>query len=187
MANSDFDQETLLTAGDIEHKLRRIAHEILERSPDDRPLAIVGIQTRGVPLADRIRAIIASQRQVLTGTLDISLYRDDLDNLGTIPSIKGSDIPFEADGCHIVLVDDVLFTGRTIRAALDALLDYGRPACVELAALVDRGNRELPIAASYLGHEVHTTREDYVKVRLAETDPDEPEAALLLRRRGGKD
>jgi len=182
MSLHDLQEQSLLGSDAITQKLKRISSEILESVPRDQRLAIVGIQTRGVPLANRIREIVSGERDgVGEGTLDISLYRDDLDNLGTIPSIKGSDIPFDAEGCHIVLVDDVLFTGRTIRAALDAVMDYGRPACVELAVLVDRGHRELPVAARYVGESVRTTRDEYVKVALSETDPDHKEGVFLYR------
>lgn len=178
----DLEKQALLNAEEITAKLEQIAAEITERCPAQRPLAIVGIQTRGAPLARRLIARIQQKRtHTFFGTLDISLYRDDLDNLGTIPAIKGSDIPFDASGCHIVLVDDVLFTGRTIHASIDALMDYGRPARIELAVLVDRGNRELPIVADYRGIEVATSRNEYVSVRLSECDPQEDEGAFLFR------
>ncbi len=177
----DLKKLTLLTAEEMTKELKQIASQIIERAPESRPLAIVGIETRGVPLARRLLAEIEKKRaNVLSGTLDISLYRDDLDNLGTIPAIKGSDLPFDPEGCHVVLIDDVLFTGRTIHAAIDALMDYGRPACIELGVLVDRKNRELPIAPRYCGVEVNTTRDDYVSVRLEESDPNDLEGAFLL-------
>ena len=169
MTLSDLNKTEVLDATDIGHKVKRLALEILEDHPDGKPLALVGIETRGVPLARRAAAILEAEGEldeIHFGSLDISLYRDDLDNLGTIPSIKGSDLPFTVDGCHVVLFDDVLFTGRTIRAAIDALVDYGRPARIDLAVLVDRGNRELPIAATYVGHVLETTPADYVRVLL---------------------
>ena len=178
----NLEKHQLLDARQITTAVEQMAAAIIEHCPGHLPLAIVGIQTRGVPLARRLLAIIREQRaDTFFGTLDISLYRDDLDNLGTIPAIKGSDIPFDANGCQVVLVDDVLFTGRTIHASIDALMDYGRPRRIELAALVDRGNREIPIAATYRGLEVATSREDYVTVRLRESDPEETEEAVLLR------
>lgn len=160
----------VLSRADIAHKIQRIAFEILEAHPD-RPLAFVGIHTRGVVLAKRVYDCLSAHRSdIVQGTLDIALYRDDIDNLGTIPSIRGSDLPFPVEGAHIILFDDVLFTGRTIRAALDELIDYGRPAKIELAVLVDRGNRELPICPDYLGHRMNTSRAEHVLVCFDETD-----------------
>ena len=167
---SDAREKILLAAPDIRHKIERIAAQIIEAHPD-HPLALVGIHTRGAILCRRVHAILQSrQREVALGTLDIALYRDDLDNLGTIPSIRGSDLPFPVEGAHIILFDDVLFTGRTIRAALAELVDYGRPARIELAVLVDRGHRELPIAPDYLGQSIPTARRDHVRVCFTETD-----------------
>lgn len=163
-------EQCVLDEAAIAHKIRRIAAEIDERHPTG-PLAFVGIHTRGVVLAQRVAAALAArQADLVAGTLDIALYRDDLDNLGTIPTIRGSDIPFAVEGAVIVLFDDVLFTGRTIRAALDELVDYGRPARIELAVLIDRGHRELPIAADYLGEALQTGRQDHVAVCFEETD-----------------
>ncbi len=160
----------VLSAGDIDHKVRRIASEVLEKHAG-HPLAFVGIHTRGVILADRVHALLRGDHPDITrGTLDISLYRDDLDNLGSIPAIQGSDIPFTVEGATIILFDDVLFTGRTIRAAIDELIDYGRPARIELAVLIDRGNRELPIRADYTGHKLRTSKDEYISVRFEETD-----------------
>ena len=160
-----------LNAQDITNKVKRIAFEIIDRHPQG-PLAFVGIHTRGVTFADRVLAEVNANRSepVERGTIDISLYRDDLDNIGTIPSIKGSDIPFDPDGAKIILFDDVLYTGRTIRAAIDVLMDYGRPSRIELAVLVDRGHRELPIAADYCGEVLETRAGDYVRVHLSESD-----------------
>ena len=163
-------EKSLLAAADIRHKIERIAAQIIEAHPDD-PLALVGIHTRGAILCRRVHTILQNRgRATALGALDIALYRDDLDNLGTIPSIRGSDLPFAVEGAHIILFDDVLFTGRTIRAALDEIVDYGRPARIELAVLVDRGHRELPIAPDYLGQTIPTARHDHVRVCFQETD-----------------
>lgn len=135
-------------------------------------IAIVGIQSRGVPLAARLaRALRATGRKTIeVGSLDITLYRDDLSTVGTRPILKATNIPFSIDGTPVILVDDVLFTGRTIRAALDELVDFGRPSRIALAVLIDRGHRELPIQADYVGKTLKTTRTDRVDVRLIETD-----------------
>jgi len=173
--------ELLLADADIRHKTERIAAQIIEAHPRDH-LALVGIHTRGVTLCRRVHEILRSRgRETAIGSLDIALYRDDLDNLGTIPSICGSDLPFAVEGAHIVLFDDVLFTGRTIRAALAELVDYGRPARIELAALVDRGHRELPITPDYLGQYIATDRRDRVRVCFAENDGED--GVYLVRHR----
>jgi len=155
----------------IRRALTRIAHEIVERHPGPEPLALVGMQTRGAPLAERLAVQIEAidSRRIAAGTIDNSLYRDDLARRGTA-RIQPSRIPGDIDGAVIVLVDDVLFTGRSIRAALDALIDYGRPAAIELAVLIDRGHRELPIRADYVGKNLPTRRSDDVRVRLEEVD-----------------
>ena len=152
--------------------LARVAHEILEHHPDLESLALVGIRTRGVPLAERLRAVIAERqgRRIPLGTLDITLYRDDVTAMGAHALLRETRIPFPIDGKRIVLVDDVLYTGRTIRAALDGLIDFGRPKSIELAVLIDRGHRELPIHADYVGKVIPTREEDIVKVRLLEID-----------------
>jgi pyrimidine operon attenuation protein/uracil phosphoribosyltransferase len=155
----------------MDRSLRRISHEILEKnaaSLDD--LTIVGVLTRGVPLACRISENLHRFEglDVLVGSLDITLHRDDLS--GDDPEVKGSNVPFEVTGKTVVLVDDVLYTGRTARAAMEALLELGRPAAVRLAILVDRGHRELPIRADYVGKNVPTAREQRVLVNLEETD-----------------
>ena len=155
----------------IERALTRIAHEIVERHPDPEPLMLVGMRTRGVPLAERLGLRIEGidGRRVPVGALDISLYRDDLDQRPHA-RMQPSRIPEDIDGAVIVLVDDVLYTGRSIRAALDALIHYGRPAAIELAVLIDRGHRELPIRADYVGKNIPTQRSDDVRVSLDETD-----------------
>jgi len=164
-------QETLLlTPDEVEATVSRLAEAIYATHGAD-PVAFVGIHTRGVVLADRLVAKLRGHRgRIEQGTLDISLYRDDLDNLAALPSIEGSDIPFDVEGASIILCDDVLFTGRTIRAAMNVLLDYGRPKRIELAVLADRGHRELPIAATWTGLAVDTRREDYLRVHFREID-----------------
>ena len=167
---SEARERLLLSDSDIRRKTERIAAQILEAHPGRAP-ALVGIHTRGAILCQRVHEILKARGcDAPMGTLDIALYRDDLDNLGTIPSIRGSDVPFHVEGAHIVLFDDVLFTGRTIRAALDELVDYGRPARIQLAVLIDRGHRELPIAPDYLGESIVTKRGDHVRVCFNETD-----------------
>jgi pyrimidine operon attenuation protein / uracil phosphoribosyltransferase len=161
----------VLTPDGIGRSLRRISHEILERNASNLDgLALVGVLTRGVPLARRVSENIRlfEGLDVPVGSLDITLHRDDL--AGEEPEVRGSRVPFEVAGRTVVLVDDVLFTGRTARAAMDALLELGRPAAIRLAILVDRGHRELPIRADYVGKNVPTSREERVLVNLAETD-----------------
>jgi len=154
--------------------LTRIAHEILERNRAVDELALVGIRTRGVPLARRLKSIMAgiNQHEVPTGALDITLYRDDLMRhaVGTQPVVRSTDIPFSIDDKRILLVDDVLYTGRTIRAALDALIEFGRPQAIQLVVLVDRGHRELPIKADYVGKNLPTSPAESVQVHLTEID-----------------
>lgn len=183
MTEADLHSQLLLSEKEIANKTRRLAFQILEQYPEATP-AFVGIQKRGVTLAERVMAQVESEKPgIPMGTLDISLYRDDLDNLGTMPTIESTEIPFEVDGAHIILFDDVLFTGRTIRAAIDCLMDFGRPARIELAVLIDRGNRELPIAPNYVGERVDTTREQYISVRMKGTDDEE--CIHLLSPKGG--
>ena len=161
----------VLTPDGIDRSLRRISHEILERHASELGgLALVGILTRGVPLAHRISENIRQFEglDVPVGSLDITLHRDDL--AGEEPEVRGSRVPFEVAGRTVVLVDDVLYTGRTARAAMDALLELGRPAAIRLAVLVDRGHRELPMRADYVGKNVPTARRERVLVNLAETD-----------------
>jgi pyrimidine operon attenuation protein/uracil phosphoribosyltransferase len=161
----------LMDPTQIDQALSRLADEILERD-DSEKLALVGIRNRGVPLARRLAARIRerSGNEVPVGVLDITLYRDDLTDIASQPVVRETVLPFPVGGRRIVLVDDVLFTGRTVRAALDQLIDFGRPRRIELLVLVDRGWRELPIMPDYIGKEVETTREQTVDVRLQEED-----------------
>jgi len=170
----------LMDAPTIRKALSRIAHEILEKNKSLEGLALVGIQTRGVPLARRIAASLGAMAgpPPPTGVLDINLYRDDLSRIGYHPVVRRTDVPFDLEGKRVVLVDDVLYTGRTIRAALAALVDLGRPERIQLAVLVDRGHRELPIRADFVGKNVPTAAADMVEVRLMETDG-EDEVVLL--------
>ena len=164
----------VMDADRMSRALTRIAHEILERNRGLDELALVGIRTRGVPLARRLARSLREINgdDVPTGALDITLYRDDLMRhpVGPQPVVRRTEIPFSIDDRKILLVDDVLYTGRTIRAALDALIDFGRPRAIQLVVLVDRGHRELPIKADYVGKNLPTSPEESVRVRLQETD-----------------
>lgn len=164
-----------MSADELRRATVRISHEIVEKQAGTEGLLLVGIQRRGVPLAQRIAAAIAEHEgvEIPVGALDITFYRDDLSMIAQQPVVKGTNLPFDVNGRTIVLVDDVLYTGRTIRAALDALMDFGRPAVVRLAVLVDRGHRELPIRADHVGKNVPTSREESVRVHLAEVDGDD--------------
>lgn len=159
----------------IRRALTRIAHEIIEKNKGTKDLVLVGIHTRGVPLATRLADKIAQieKDRPKVGTLDISLYRDDLTTIGDKPVINKTDIPWDIRSKNVILIDDVLYTGRTVRAALDALVDIGRPRLIQLAVLVDRGHRELPIRADYVGKNVPTSRQEVIAVRLDETDQQE--------------
>ena len=162
----------IMTADEIRRATVRISHEIVEKQAGTAGLALVGIQRRGVPLAHRIADAIAEHEGVVlpVGALDITFYRDDLSLVAQQPLVKGTDLPFDLNGATVVLVDDVLYTGRTIRAAMDALVDFGRPQAIRLAVLIDRGHRELPIRADHVGKNVPTSREEIVRVHLTETD-----------------
>jgi pyrimidine operon attenuation protein/uracil phosphoribosyltransferase len=178
------EKAQVLDAAALDRALTRIAHEIIERNGGARDVTFVGLRTRGVTLARRLAAKVAAidGASLPVGTLDISLYRDDLDLRGA-PVVRGTDIPFAVKDKTVVLVDDVLFTGRTIRAALDALIDLGRPKMIQLAILIDRGHRELPIRPDYIGKNLPTSRREAVAVRLTEHDGEdrvvieEPEGA----------
>lgn len=150
--------------------ISRISYEIVEKDRNIEKLAIVGIRTAGEYLARRIQKKIQTieNREIPFGVIDITLYRDDLSSIGSQPTLKGTDLPFQVSNSRIILIDDVLYTGRTIRAALDAIIDFGRPACVELAVLVDRGHKELPIRADYVGKNLPTNKEQIIKVRFRE-------------------
>ena len=165
----------IMTADEIRRATIRISHEIVEKQAGTAGLVLIGIQRRGVPLAHRIADAIFEHEGVRlpVGALDITFYRDDLSLVAQQPIVKGTDLPFDLNGATIVLVDDVLYTGRTIRAAMDALVDFGRPQAIRLAVLVDRGHRELPIRADHVGKNVPTSREELVRVHLEETDAED--------------
>lgn len=174
------NETVVLTAEQMSRTITRIAHEILEKNPGEEKLAVVGIHTRGAYLGIRIHRLLCEVggRNYDAGNLDISFYRDDVaarGAVGVIPStpqpvVKDTDLPFTIDGAQIILVDDVLYTGRTIRAAIDALFDYGRPSAVQLAVLVDRGHRELPIRPDYVGKNLPTALRERISVRVEECD-----------------
>jgi pyrimidine operon attenuation protein/uracil phosphoribosyltransferase len=165
----------LMSASEIERTLVRLAHEIVERNNGAANLGLVGIKRRGVPLAQRLSALIEKieKEPVDTGVLDISFYRDDLSTAGPRPTVNQGELGFDVTGRDIILMDDVLYTGRTIRAALDALFDHGRPKSVQLLVLIDRGHRELPIEAKFIGRTVPTSRREIIEVKLREIDNDE--------------
>ena len=171
MANTR-EKSQLMSASEIDRTLVRLAHEILEKTKDLDELAFIGIRRRGVPLAQRLSAKIESleNRNVPVGILDINLYRDDLSTVGVKPVVSATEISFSVAGKDIILMDDVLYTGRTIRAALDALFDHGRPARVQLLVLIDRGHRELPIEAKFIGRTVQTTDIEIIEVKFQEID-----------------
>ena len=164
--------DIVLDAADIDRVITRISHEILEKHKGADNLTLIGIHTRGVYLAERIQSIIDGIEGVSipTGDIDITLYRDDWTQISYSPIVQSTDITFSVDGKQIILIDDVLFTGRTIRAAMDAIIDFGRPDRIELAVLVDRGHRELPIQANYVGKFIETRLSETVNVLLAEHD-----------------
>ncbi len=176
------EKSQLMSASEIDRTMVRLAHEILERTENLDKLAFIGIRRRGVPLAQRLAQKIEAleQRKVPVGILDINLYRDDLSTVSHQPVVNATDIPFPVTGKDIILMDDVLYTGRTIRAALDALFDHGRPARVQLLALIDRGHRELPIEARYIGRMVQTTSNEIIEVKFQEIDG--MEKVLLVER-----
>jgi pyrimidine operon attenuation protein/uracil phosphoribosyltransferase len=165
----------LMSSSEIERTLVRLAHEIVEKNNGSANVGLVGIKRRGVPLAQRIGAMIAKieKQPVDIGVLDISFYRDDLSTAGPRPTVNKGDIGFDVTGRDIVLMDDVLYTGRTIRAALDALFDHGRPKSVQLLVLIDRGHRELPIQATFTGRTVPTSKREIIEVKLNEVDGQE--------------
>lgn len=172
----------LMSASEIDRTLVRLAHEILEKTTDLDSLAFIGIRRRGVPLAQRLCKKIESleKRTIPVGILDINLYRDDLSTVGHKPVVSATEINFSVQGKDIILMDDVLYTGRTIRAALDALFDHGRPARVQLLVLIDRGHRELPIEARFIGRTIQTTSNEIIEVKFQEID--EMEKVLMVEK-----
>ena len=176
------EKSQLMSASEIDRTLVRLAHEILERTRDLDHLVFIGIRRRGVPMAQRLAGKIESleRRTIPVGVLDISLYRDDLSTVSHQPVINSTDIPFSIVGQDVILMDDVLYTGRTVRSALDALFDHGRPARVQLLVLIDRGHRELPIEAQYVGRMVQTSSQEIIEVKFQEIDA--MEKVLLVER-----
>ena len=172
----------LMSASEIDRTLVRLAHQIVEKQEGSSNLGLVGIKRRGIPLAQRIAKIIEGieKQPVQTGVLDISFYRDDLSTAGNKPIVEDAEIGFDIEGRDIVLLDDVLYTGRTIRAALDALFDHGRPRSVRLLVLIDRGHRELPIEAQFIGRVVPTSSKEIIEVKLREVDGNDQ--VLLVER-----
>jgi pyrimidine operon attenuation protein/uracil phosphoribosyltransferase len=174
----------LMSASEIERTLVRLAHEIVEKSNGSTDLALVGIKRRGIPLAERLGKLISQieKRPVDTGVLDIQFYRDDLSTAGVRPLVTPGAIGFDIEGRDVVVCDDVLYTGRTVRAALDALFDHGRPRRVQLAVLIDRGHRELPIEATYVGKNIPTSSREIIEVKFKEVD--DSDQVLLVERVG---
>ncbi len=182
MAKNLKPKTTILDAKQMARIIRRMAGEIVEGQRDLSRLLLVGIRTRGVPLAEKIAAEIERMeaQKVSVGVLDITLYRDDLSTIGAQPQVKGTHLPRSIDDCVVVLCDDVLYTGRTVRAALDELIDFGRPKAVKLAVLIDRGHRELPIQADFVGKQVPTSQHEVIEVSFESTD--ETEQVRILER-----
>lgn len=175
----------LMSASEIDRTLIRLAHEIIERNDGGGEIAFVGIRRRGVPLAERLAKKISEIEKVSppVGALDITFYRDDFSKIEEKPVVQQAELPFSVEGKTVILVDDVLFTGRTTRAALDALVDHGRPRRVELCALIDRGHRELPIQPNYVGRVVQTKENEVIEVHLQEVDREE--RVVLFEKVGG--
>lgn len=166
------EKSQIMSASEIERTLVRLAHEVLEKSNGIQGLVLIGIKRRGVPMAERLGKLISAieKSAIAVGTLDITFYRDDLSTVGEKPLVTRSDLGVEVEGKDVILVDDVLYTGRTTRAALDALFDHGRPRRVQLLVLIDRGHRELPVEATYVGRRVQTTDDEIIEVKLQELD-----------------
>ena len=171
-----------MDAAAIESTLRRIAHEVIERNPDLKSVVLAGVPSRGVELARRIAALIREIENIdiETGVIDVAMHRDDVGTRAELPVVRASKLPLPLEDRIVVIVDDVLFTGRTVRAAMDAISSFGRPARIELATLIDRGHRELPIRADYVGKNLPTATREQIQVRLKETDH-EPDAVWLLK------
>ena len=176
------EKSQLMSASEIERTIVRLAHEVVEKNNGADNLGLVGIMRRGVPLAQRLAKILGriEKMEVPVGTLDIALYRDDLSTVGHRPEVRKSKMEFDIQDKNIILVDDVLYTGRTTRAALDALFDHGRPRRIQLLVLIDRGHRELPIEAGFIGRKVQTTDNEIVEVKFQEIDG--AEKVLLVER-----
>jgi pyrimidine operon attenuation protein/uracil phosphoribosyltransferase len=169
------EKRQLMSADEIRRTLERLAHEIVEKTGGAKDLALIGVRRRGIPLAERLAKSIrvSSKAEVPVGTLDITLYRDDLSTVAPQPVVQSSEIPFPVDDRDLLLVDDVLYTGRTVRAAMNGLFDLGRPRRIRLCVLVDRGHRELPVEASFIGRAVETADAEIIEVRLQEIDHEE--------------
>lgn len=181
MAQTITSKTPLFNERDMQRALARIAHEIIEGNAHEQPLALVGIRRRGVPIAKRLGKLIETFNgsPVPVGELDITLYRDDLSQISVQPTVNATDIPFPVEGIHIVLVDDVLYTGRTARAAMDAVIHLGRPECIKLMTLIDRGHRELPIRADYIGKNIPTAKTERIHVCVKEIDGED--AVYIVR------
>ena len=179
-------EKVLMSPLDMERALTRVAHEIVERNSGAQDIVLVGMQTRGFPLAKRLAATIKNLEEIAVpiGSLDITLYRDDISSLEIKPVLHRTDIPYDITDKNVVLVDDVFYTGRSIRAAMDAIMDLGRPKTIQLAVLVDRGHRELPIRADYVGKNIPTSRQEEIKVYVTETDS-EDKVTIFLSDQGG--
>ncbi|MDP8258386.1 MAG: bifunctional pyr operon transcriptional regulator/uracil phosphoribosyltransferase PyrR [Candidatus Aadella gelida] len=175
------EQSQILDKAGIKRTLMRISHEIIEKNQGTESLAVIGIKTRGAYLAERIAKNIKEieGNEVSVGAIDINLYRDDLTEVGEQPVVRSTEIDFDINKKRIILVDDVLFSGRTVRCALDELIDFGRPETIQLAVLVDRGHRELPIRPDFVGKNIPTSKKESVEVRLKETDDEEEEVVVV--------
>ncbi len=179
------EKKYIMDQESINRALKRMAHELLEQNRNHENLYLVGIRSRGVPMANRIASYLSQIENIdiPVGVLDITLYRDDLSTISHQPVIKGSDIGFDIEGKNIILVDDVLYTGRTVRAAFDAILDFGRPQKIQLCVLVDRGHRELPIKANYVGKNIPTSAEEIIKVCFDETDGEDSVRIMVKKKK----
>jgi pyrimidine operon attenuation protein/uracil phosphoribosyltransferase len=181
-------ERTLMSSLDINRALVRIAHEIVERNRGAKDIVLVGMQTRGVPLAKQLATTIQDLEKIAipVGSLDISLYRDDLSSLSLKPTVHRTDVPVDISDKQVILIDDVFYTGRSIRAAMDALIDLGRPQSIQLAVLIDRGHRELPIRADYVGKNIPTSKNEEIKVYVKEVDG-EDKVSIISPDKGAAD